>query len=521
MLDESEHPSTAELQLAQKEVLGARADALLRERGHAIACRTDRMFAGLLLLEWAAALLAALLLTPLTWEGRESSTHVHVWSALVGGGLITALPVFLVWSAPGAVMNRYVIAIAQMAYSGLLIQVAGGRIETHFHVFGSLAFLAFYRDWRVLIPATIVVAFDHLARGYFWPESVYGVMAASPWRSAEHAAWVLFENVFLVQSCLRGTQEMRVLALQHAQLELTNERVEAEVAARSRELEITHRQLLDSSRRAGMAEVATGVLHNAGNALNSVNVSANVLSDIVRGSKIGGVRRVAELFEQNAGDLAGFLANDERGKQAPKYLCALAATLEDERRRAQEELTSLAKSVDHIKAIVGTQQALARVPGVSEVVPVADIIDDALRMGIGPASANGIHVERHCDVAAPVIIDRQRVVQILVNLLRNAKAAIAESATKEGRISIRSELVDKDRLQVEVSDTGVGIPKENLTRIFAFGFTTRKDGNGFGLHSSALAAKEMGGTLSATSAGPGRGSCFTLQVPVALQEVSV
>src|SRR5262249_24099358 len=151
-------------------------EALYLGRQTEIARHTDWLFAGLMVVQWFACMLGALFLSPLTWSGSESSTHIHVWAALLLGGTITLLPVFLVWKRPAEVLNRHVIAVAQMLFSGLLIQVTGGRIETHFHVFGSLAFLAFYRDWRVFLPATLVVGLDHLIRGLVWPESVYGAL---------------------------------------------------------------------------------------------------------------------------------------------------------------------------------------------------------------------------------------------------------------------------------------------------------------------------------------------------------
>jgi len=181
--------------------------------------RTDRLFAGLMGLQWIAGIVFALWVAPLTWIGPVSATHVHVWAAIVLGGIISLFPAILALVRPGMPSTRYIIATAQMLMGALLIHLTGGRIETHFHVFGSLAFLAFYRDWRVLVPATIVVALDHMLRGIFWPQSVYGVIVASQWRWIEHAAWVVFEDIFLVVSCLRSVAEMRQRADRTAALE--------------------------------------------------------------------------------------------------------------------------------------------------------------------------------------------------------------------------------------------------------------------------------------------------------------
>src|SRR4029077_12895069 len=167
-----------------------RADSLLKEHQLAVYKRTDRMFAGLMTFQWLAGIATALLVSPKTWAGQIRDGHIHVWAAIILGGIITLYPVMLAILRPGEAMTRYVIAGSQMLMSGLLIHLSGGRIETHFHVFGSLAFLAFYRDWRVLIPATVVVAVDHFVRGIYWPQSAFGVLTASHWRWVEHAAWV-------------------------------------------------------------------------------------------------------------------------------------------------------------------------------------------------------------------------------------------------------------------------------------------------------------------------------------------
>jgi signal transduction histidine kinase len=181
--------------------------------------RTDRLFAGLMALQWIAGIVFAVWVSPLAWSGATSRTHLHVWAAIVLGGIISLFPALLALVRPGLPSTRYTIAAAQMLMGALLIHLTGGRIETHFHVFGSLAFLAFYRDWRVLVPATIVVALDHFLRGVFWPQSVYGVLIASQWRWVEHAACVFFEDIFLVVSCLRSVAEMRQRAERTAALE--------------------------------------------------------------------------------------------------------------------------------------------------------------------------------------------------------------------------------------------------------------------------------------------------------------
>ncbi|MBI3863401.1 MAG: hypothetical protein HY290_16040, partial [Planctomycetia bacterium] len=220
--------------------LESRANFLLTSNQQQIYRRTDRMFALLMPLQWAGAIIGAFWLSPQTWEGATSSVHPHVWMAVVFGGILCSLPVILAWLAPGRTLTRYTIACAQVGFSSLLIHISGGRIETHFHVFGSLAFLAAYRDWKVLLPPTLLVAGDHFVRGALWPETVFGVLTASPWRWLEHGAWVIFEDLFLIISIRQADKEMRAAALQtaelewnHSQLGKAKEQAEAANAAKS------------------------------------------------------------------------------------------------------------------------------------------------------------------------------------------------------------------------------------------------------------------------------------------------
>jgi two-component system sensor histidine kinase/response regulator len=198
------------------------AEHLFRDQQQRIYARTDRLFAVLMVLQWIGGTIAALLLSPLTWQGTQSGVHPHLTAAFGLGGLLAAYPVYLAWRFPGRPLTRYTIAITQMLFSSLFIHISGGRIETHFHVFGSLAFIAFYRDWKVLVPATVVVAADHFVRGMFWPESVFGVAAAGQWRWVEHAAWVVFEDIFLFIACHQGVKDLWNQAWRRAELERRN-----------------------------------------------------------------------------------------------------------------------------------------------------------------------------------------------------------------------------------------------------------------------------------------------------------
>jgi diguanylate cyclase (GGDEF)-like protein len=223
--------------------------------------RTDRMFAVLMGVQWLAGIAAALWISPQTWAGPNSQTHIHVWLAVFLGGAISLFPISLAILRPGENSTRYVIATSQMLMSSLLIHLTGGRIETHFHVFGSLAFLAFYRDWRVLVPATVVVAADHFLRGMFWPESVYGVLAVSNWRWLEHAGWVLFEDTFLFIAIKRGMSEMCAIAERTAESERLNEGLEQRVAERTIQLAASNREL--EKEVTERKQIEEQLLHNA------------------------------------------------------------------------------------------------------------------------------------------------------------------------------------------------------------------------------------------------------------------
>ncbi len=881
----------------------ARTEALLEARRTSIHGRTDRLFALLLALQWLGGIAMALWLSPRTWSGDRSEVHVHVWAAVLMGGVVSSFPIMLAVLHPGRPLTRHAIAVTQMLTSGLLIHLSGGRIETHFHVFGSLAFLSFYRDWRVLVTASAVVAVDHFVRGVFWPQSVFGVLTASYWRWLEHVGWVLFEDSFLFASIAQSNAQMRDVAAQQARLENVNEGIEQQITARVSDLEaeiaerrrveqerdrffdasldlmcvchvdgsfrrvnrafertlgwtveelldqpfirlfhpddrsetmvrvdlltegvpvvdfenrclckdgsyrwiswtattvepnglffpcgrdVTERkrseeelhrslkelanlqyaldkhsivgitdshgaivyandkfcelskypreellgqnhrilnsglhprefmtnlwqtiargnvwhgeirnrakdgslywvnttivpilnnvgkpyqyvsirtdltqrktaeealkesqrflqssldalsahiaildetgrivavnaaweqfadaneakagfcgiganyvdvceravgecspaahavargireliarerddfhleyachspteqrwfmlrvtrfrgdgavrvvvahenvtdrklqeqqtadlqqQLVDASRQAGMAEVATGVLHNVGNVLNSVNVSATVIAEAVTQGSFGHLDNVVAMLREHPEDLGTFLAADSRGKRLLGFMEQLAEHQDSELTSMLQELELLRKNIEHIKDIVAMQQSYAMASGVTERIKMSDLIEDALQINEAALRRHEVTVSREIADLAPVVVDKHKVLQILINLLRNAKYACDEAGRPDKRIAVRLSN-GGDRLRVEVSDNGVGIPSENLTRIFNHGFTTRKDGHGFGLHSGALAAKEMGGSLAGHSDGPGLGATFILELP--------
>lgn len=760
--------------------VAARSAELFKEQQQNLIRYTDRLFSWLMIFQWFFAVGLAFWLSPRAWSGANSQIHPHIWAAIFLGGVITAFPVYLARSQSGKVLTRHIIAVGQMLMSALLIHLTGGRIETHFHVFGSLAILSFYRDWRVLVTATLVVTVDHLVRGIFWPQSVFGVLYAPWWRPFEHAGWVIFEVTFLIMAIRKSLSEMHLVAERQAKLEAMKESIERTVAERTAELsrenrerrelqalyhslveqlpagifrkdadgryvfvnswfcklrgmasdqivgktpdelaqsetdepiiqllhhgndhhkeimrtrktievleehrgangksqhlqvvkspvfgadgnivgsqgvlvditgrkqaeaalayeqyllnallsnsddkiyfkdaqskfircsasmaknfnvekpenligkgdhdffadehacqaledeqkimqtgqaqigkveretwpdgrvtwaistkmplhdengkivgtlgiskditsiketeaelEQTHKRLLDTSRQAGMAEVATSVLHNVGNVLNSVNVSTSLIAEKIQKSKVANVVKVVELMRAHPNDLGDFFTNDPKGKQVPEYLAKLAEHLAQEQQAVLKEIGSLINNVVHIKEIVAMQQGYAKAAGILESLKASDLVEDAIRMNSGAVDRHNIKIIRDFGEAPVFTTDKHKVLQILINLIRNSKYACDDSEKTDKQITLRLRNGD-GRVKISVIDNGIGIAPENLTRVFSHGFTTRKEGHGFGLHSGAIAAKELGGTLLAHSEGIGRGATFTLELP--------
>lgn len=289
----------------------------------------------------------------------------------------------------------------------------------------------------------------------------------------------------------------------------TTERKEAEA-----KLAAMNQQLMAASRQAGMAEAATGVLHNVGNVLNSVNVSASLAADQVRASRVPYVGKVAEMINQHVEDLGGFVAHDEKGRKLPAYLTKLAEHLAQEQASVLVELNTLVQKVDHVKEIVAQQQALARGGTVAEDVTLVQLVDEAIRLCNLDASRHGIELVREFVDTPRLRIDKHKFIQILINLLRNAKDALKQKGGEGLRVTVRVETTGSGTARVVVRDNGVGIAPDHVTRIFTHGFTTKKRGHGFGLHGSALLANELGGRLSVEAAGLNEGASFVLELPL-------
>ncbi|MBA7659366.1 Adaptive-response sensory-kinase SasA [subsurface metagenome] len=283
--------------------------------------------------------------------------------------------------------------------------------------------------------------------------------------------------------------------------------------------EKTYEKLLETSRMAGMAEVAADVLHNVGNVLNSINVSTTVIREKVSNSEVANLEKVASIINEHTDDLGTFLTEHPQGKHIPVYLTEVSKCLQNEQTDIIDKLKVLTENVQHIKDIVSMQQSYAKVSGVEVQTSLSKLAEDAIQINIAGLERHGTRLIREFDELGDVEIDKQKVLQVLVNLISNAKYALSGSKREEKLLTIRIYKHGEDRFRIEVADNGVGISEDNLTKIFSHGFTTKEHGHGFGLHSCALASKEMGGSLTVHSEGLGQGATFTLELPFKPVEV--
>jgi signal transduction histidine kinase len=321
------------------------------------------------------------------------------------------------------------------------------------------------------------------------------------------------------QTELEQAVSTRTLELSQANRDLSsaNSELKHQIAERERlqqHAERIHPDLMHASHQAGMAEVATGVLHNVGNALNSVNVSAEMVSQAVSRSKLPNIQRVVLMLLEHRDDLPQFLTEDPKGRNILPYLDqALNVALGDERALARET-QELRANIEHIRHIVEMQQRYAKLGGVAEKVRPAEIMDDALRINATALARHGVEVAKEYSEAAPeILIEKNKALQILVNFIQNAKYACDDSGRADRRIRLVIE-PHADAVVFRVIDNGVGLSPDRKAKLFTYGFTTRKDGHGFGLHTAVLAARELGGAINARSDGEGLGATFELVVPV-------
>lgn len=285
-------------------------------------------------------------------------------------------------------------------------------------------------------------------------------------------------------------------------------------------LKAAQEKLLETARKVGMAEVATGVLHNVGNVLNSVSVTAESIQKRIRKSKVSYLCDAVNLFEQHSSDLPTFLTNEERGKKLPLFLANLSNELIDEQGKCLESLEELTRHVQHVADIIQLQQSYSKTKGLTEPTSIADLIEDAIRINAEALSRNHVDVRRDFAELPTMLLDRHKVLQILTNLISNAIYALAKSTNEEKILSISVQNSREGHIKIEVRDNGIGIPEENLTRIFEHGFTTKKKGHGFGLHSTALSVNELNGSINVHSEGINTGAVFTIELPFKTQEAA-
>lgn len=308
------------------------------------------------------------------------------------------------------------------------------------------------------------------------------------------------------------------------------ERERAELAAANRELDSSLRELsktqreliastklvAETSRRAGMADIAAGVLHNVGNVLTSINVGTELVAERLRASRVGNLSKLVGMLEAEGDALPAALAAGDLCWKVLDFLRALSAHLSGERDGLLSEVTRLQEYLAHLKAIVNKQRSYATSINVLESCDLPGLMDDAVALVSASLALTGIEIARDYAPVPEATLDRHKALQILVNLIRNAAESIAACGRAGGRIvvSIRGDRGDGgDRVQLMVEDNGAGVDAQAAPRLFTQGFTTKPSGHGFGLHTSALAAKEMGGALSYRSA-PGQGATFILDLPV-------
>lgn len=502
----------------------ALSEALFKKDLDAVQRRASTIFFWLLGAQWLLGIVLAVWISPRTWTGAEDSTHLHVYLAVLLGGAISGLPMLLLKTHPTWVVTRHVTVVAQMLWSALLIHITGGRIETHFHVFGSLAFVATYRDPWLFLTGTLVVAGDHLIRGLIWPESVYGIANPAWWRFLEHAAWVVFEDIVLVTACLVSLKEMRVSAEREARLAEVNAHIEQKVIERTAELAAANTSLAEEMKTRLQREVELrqaqkleSVGRLAAGMAHEINSPVQFASDSVHFARAS----VPDLFR-----VVEKLTAVHRSAQDGTPQRALIEDAETAMREAD---------VDYLAHDVPSALDLA-LTGLAKVASIARSMSDYARpdqndmamTDLNRAIENTALVARHeyknvADLEL-ALGELPRVIcyigdlnQVILSLLLNAAHAIADKGTpnERGQISVRTSL-DGDHVLIQIADTGVGIPDEIRHRVFDPFFTTRAVGQGTGQGlaiARSVVVDKHGGQLWFEST-VGVGTTFFVRIPL-------
>ncbi|HVR20068.1 MAG TPA: ATP-binding protein, partial [Polyangiaceae bacterium] len=434
----------------------------------------DRLFGWLMLAQWAFAIVLSLTVSPRAWAGGTSSVHLHVYTAVGLGGLISFLPWVMMKMRHGRLETRIVIACAQMLWSALLVHLTGGRIETHFHVFGSLAILAFYRDIRVVILATVVVASEHFFRGMYWPESIYGIASPEWWRFLEHAGWVVFIDVFLVIQCVQGIGDMRAVARRQAEVELLSESEREKSEALDKALIVlkeSQEASIRNERLAAVGQLAASVGHELRNPLTAVRNACTYI-----GKKI-----------DSAGGNGHGLASDERVKRFRVII--------------DRELDASAKIISDLLDFARARQP-ERQP-----CPLRALVAEAMEVVPKHAHVQLVNeVPEHLPFPS---LDKDQFRQVFLNLIQNASEAIDKD--RGGRVLVQAD-ADAGAFRIRVVDDGPGMEKEVVEKIFQPLFSTKTKGTGLGLAIVQGTIARHGGRVEVTTA-PGEGSVFTIELP--------
>lgn len=436
----------------------ARIHEISARRYSELAKNTDEIFAGILIFQWVAAICFAVFISPYTWIGTSRFLSIHVYAAVFFGGMLTIFPIYMIWKYPGSLTTRMINAVAQILYSGLLIHLSGGRIETHFHIFGSIAFLAMYRDIRPVLLAAVVTFLDHILRGIFWPQSVYAVLSSSILRAFEHGAWVFFESVILCYSIHLNRKEMYLASRSLVELEdlnqdlqglnghvnELNQTLEKKVLKRTRELEKSQKiilqqqeKLLVTAKMSELGEIASSVAHEINNPLGIIQgKSSLILKHLERGSLTEEMGKI---------ELGKIVAMTERIAKIIKGLKSFSRDAEQD----PTVNTSLESIVQNVLSFCGEKLKSQNIE-----VMVSDFSQYFLE-------CRAIQIE-----------------QVLLNLLNNAHDALENSKAKWIKITAKK---NGDRVIIAVSNSGPRIPSGVLDRIMQPFFTTKSVGKGTGL----------------------------------------